>query len=99
MLNNVQNTWNQNQQKFDDVIEMDQSNDQIVFDFPEFELQTDDLPKNLVVVKNSNSQINLTEKIVKTHCVISCEPYCSFKTECTCNNKLINLIKVHLSIH
>ena len=69
VLNNVQNTWNENQQKFDDAIEMDQSNDQIVFDFPEFELQTDTndlVPKEAVVVKNSISQIDLTEKIVKT---------------------------------
>ena len=48
---------------------------------------------------DSRKSETLTEKIVKTHCVISCEPYCNFKTECTCNNKLITLIKVHLSIH
>ena len=69
VLNKVQNTWNENQQKFDDAIEMDQSNDQIVFDFPEFELQTitnDLVPKEVVVVKDSISQIDLTRKIVKT---------------------------------
>ena len=69
VLNNVQNTWNENQQKFDDAIEMDQSNDQIVFDFPEFEFQSDrnDLaPKEVVVVKDSISQNDLTGKIVKT---------------------------------
>ena len=48
---------------------------------------------------DSRKSETLTEKIVKTHCVISCEPYCNFKTECTCINKLITLIKVHLSIH
>ena len=69
VLNNVQNTWNENQQKFGDAIEMDQSNDQIVFDFPEFEFQSDrnDLaPKEVVVVKDSISQNDLTGKIVKT---------------------------------
>ena len=69
VLNKVQNTWNENQQKFDDAIEMDQSNDQIVFDFPEFELQTDTndlVPKEVVIVKDSISQIDLTGKIVRT---------------------------------
>ena len=66
VLNNVQNIWNENQQKFDDSMEMDQSNDQIVFDFPEFELQTDTndlVPKE---VKDSIPKIDLTENIVKT---------------------------------